>query len=71
MEFLENTALHLVGGLVGEGHGKDVPVGMRIAVRFPGKKQSYVFAGQSKGLSGAGRCLEYLQHDAIPPLFST
>ena len=58
-QLVQDAALHLVGGLVGEGHGEDVAVGLRILLR---QEQADVFAGQVVGLSRTGGCFHDLDH---------
>ena len=51
VEFLEDPAFHLVGRLVRESHGKDVPVGSGILIL---QEEFYVSPGQVESLSGTG-----------------
>ena len=59
VQFLQNAALHLVGGLVGEGHGEDVPIGLRILLH---EEQADVFTGQVVGLPRTGRSFQNPDH---------
>ena len=59
MQLFQDSALHLVRGLVGEGHGKDVPVGPSFLVR---KQKPYVCLGQIEGLTRTGRRFHYPDH---------
>ena len=56
VDFAQDAALHLLGGLVGEGHGQDVPVELR-----PLDDIVYVFVGQLVGFSRPGAGIEYLR----------
>ena len=51
IELPQDSFFHFGGGLVGEGHGQDVPIGVWVAYQMLD-----VFHGQRKGLSGAGGC---------------
>ena len=57
VELLEDTALHLVCGFVGEGHGEDMPVGVGPVRR---EEQADVFLREVVGLSASGGCFEDL-----------
>ena len=59
VEFLENTPLHLVGGLVREGHGQDVPIGLGVLLH---QQQADICTGQVVGLSRPGRSFQDLDH---------
>ena len=52
MQLLQNPAFHLVGGLVGECHRKNMPVRISLLVR---QQKSYVCFGQIEGLTRSGR----------------
>ena len=52
MQLLQDAPFHLIGRLVGEGHGKDVTICQRILL---GQQQADVLPGQVVGLPGTGR----------------
>ena len=64
VQFLEDAALHLVGGLVGEGHGEDVAIGLGVPFL---QEQTYVFTGQVVGLSRTCGGFQYPYH--LPQMF--
>ena len=51
-QLVQDAAFHLVGGLVREGHGEDVAVGLRVLLR---QEQADIFAGQVVGLPRTSR----------------
>ena len=53
-KLLHDTGLHLVGGLVGEGHGKDVTVCVPV---LSAEQEGKIFSGKAESFSGAGGCL--------------
>ena len=56
MDLLQNARLHLLGGLVGEGHGQDVAVEMGLV-----DDVADVFVGQLVGFSRPGACIQNLR----------
>ena len=59
VQLLQNAALHLVGGLVGKGHGQHVAVGIGLVAL---QEQPDVFLGQVICLAGSRRRFENLNH---------
>ena len=66
VQLLQNPAFHLVRGLVGECHGKDVPVRVSLFIR---QQKPYVCLGQVEGLSRPGRRFHYPDHFPVLTVF--
>ena len=59
VQLLEDTPLHLVGGLIGEGDGQYMPIGVRTVALH---EQPDVFLGQVVCLAGPRRRLQNPNH---------
>jgi hypothetical protein len=63
VDLVENTRLHLLGSLVGEGYGQDMTICVLVkaatdSVGLVAKHVEYVFVGKAIGLSRTGTCIQ-------------